>query len=56
MQILTMRHNLEFHKFTFYGLIRYHSIWKWKQISGQRSLSGLHDLKFNPNLKRDFAV
>ena len=56
LQILTIRHNLEFRKLTFYGLIRYHSIRIWKQISGQMSLSGLQDLKFNPNLKRDFAV
>ena len=37
--MLTLRYNLEFRKITFFGLIRYQSIRKSKQISGQKILS-----------------
>ena len=50
--MLTLRYNLEFRKITFFGLIRYQSIRKSKQISGQKILSGPRGLKFNPNFAK----
>ena len=50
--MLTLRYNLEFRKITFFGLIRYQSIRKSKQISGQKFLSGPQGLKFNPNFAK----
>ena len=53
MQIFTARYNLEFRKFTSYGLTRPQSIWKSKQISGQTILSSPQDLDLNPKFAKN---
>ena len=53
-----MRYNLEFRKFTLYGITRPQSIRKTETNLWANDLSSLQDLEFNPNFakNRDILV
>ena len=48
-----MRYNLEFRKFTLYGIITPQSIRKTETNLWANDLSSLQDLEFNPNFAKN---